>query len=453
MKYFPQTPEDIRAMLERIGVQNLDDLFAEIPEELKLKGELQIPHAQTEMEVRRTIGAMAAENRPLCCFAGGGVYDRYVPSMVGYLCQRSEFSTSYTPYQAEISQGTLQYIFEYQTMMARLTGMDVSNASMYDGATATAEAMMMCVASAKGKRHRVVVSQTLFPEVLDVVRTYADYHGVTLCEVGPDAHGLTCREAINAALAAADVAGVIVPLTNRYGLIEDLTGLADACHAAGALLAINSVASHLALLKSPGEWGADIACGDAQSLGIDMGCGGPYIGYLCTTNALVRKMPGRLVGQTVDAAGNRCFVLTLQAREQHIRREKATSNICTAQGIMCLHVAIYLALMGQAGLAETEQTAADGAHCLCQRLAALPCFEQAFPESAFLNEFTLCYTGCRPLADVMADMADRGFLAGIAGADGTMLTLAVTEQRTPDEVDALVKAFAEVCQAGCGTNQ
>ena len=200
MKYFPQTPEDIRAMLERIGVQNLDDLFAEIPEELKLKGELQIPHAQTEMEVRRTIGAMAAENRPLCCFAGGGVYDRYVPSMVGYLCQRSEFSTSYTPYQAEISQGTLQYIFEYQTMMARLTGMDVSNASMYDGATATAEAMMMCVASAKGKRHRVVVSQTLFPEVLDVVRTYADYHGVTLCEVGPDAHGLTCREAINAAL-------------------------------------------------------------------------------------------------------------------------------------------------------------------------------------------------------------------------------------------------------------
>ncbi|MDY2975408.1 MAG: aminomethyl-transferring glycine dehydrogenase subunit GcvPA, partial [Alloprevotella sp.] len=345
MKYIPHTPDDIRAMLDVIGVSSLEDLYAEVPEELKLHRELDIPQSKSEIEVRRIIRAMADKNRKLMPFAGAGVYDHYVPSMIPYITSRSEFSTSYTPYQAEISQGTLQYIFEYQTMMADLTGMDISNASMYDGSTATAEAMLMCVAAAK-KRNKVLISATFNPRVLNVVRTYAKFHGVELVEI-PAADGLTDREAITRELAAGDVAGVMVAQPNHYGIIEDFTGLADEVHAAKALLVINSIASTLAVLRSPGEWGADIACGDAQSLGIPMNFGGPYIGYLCVKSALVRKMPGRLVGETVDADGKRAFVLTMQAREQHIRREKATSNICTAQGIMCLYVAIYLSLMGR----------------------------------------------------------------------------------------------------------
>lgn len=448
MKYFPHTPEDIAAMLERIGVKNLDDLFAEIPGELKLDREPDIPRALSEMEVRREMGRLAGRNRPLTCFAGSGVYDKYVPAMVGYIAARSEFSTSYTPYQAEISQGTLQYIFEYQTMMARLTGMDISNASMYDGATATAEAMLMCRSAAKGKRHRVLLAATLLPEVKKVVATYADYHGVSLTEVPADAKGQADRDFIDNELKAGDVAGVIVPQTNCYGLIEDLTGLADACHASGALLVVWSVACHLASVKSPGEWGADIACGDAQSLGVEMACGGPYIGYLCTKSALVRKMPGRLVGETRDAEGTRCFVLTMQAREQHIRREKATSNICTAQGIMCLHVALYLALMGEKGLAEAEAQSRDGAHYLCRLLSGLPVFSQAYPESAYLNEFTLNYSGGKPWKTVRRELAERGFLAGVQTEDDeNKVVFAVTEQRTLEEVHALVDAIREVC--GC----
>ncbi|MCF0160686.1 MAG: aminomethyl-transferring glycine dehydrogenase subunit GcvPA, partial [Bacteroidaceae bacterium] len=290
-KYFPHTTDDVRQMLDVIGVQSLDDLYAEIPEELKFKGELDLPSAMSESEVREELQVVANSNEQLVCFAGQGSYDHYTPSVVPYLASRSEFSTSYTPYQAEISQGTLQYIFEYQTMMCRLTGLDVSNASMYDGSTATAEAMMMCVAAAK-KRTKVLISDTFLPAVMDVVKTYAHFHGVDLVIV-PEKNGLTDLEAIKTALEADDVAGVIVPQPNRYGLIESFDGLADACHAHKALLAINTMASALAVLKTPGEWGADIACGDCQSLGIPVCYGGPYIGYLCTTNALIRKMPGR----------------------------------------------------------------------------------------------------------------------------------------------------------------
>lgn len=446
MKYFPHTPDDIAQMLQRIGAGSLDDLFAEIPDELKLKRELDLPKAQSELEVRRTVKALADKNCVLTCFAGAGVYDHYTPSVIPYITSRSEFSTSYTPYQAEISQGTLQYIFEYQTMMARLTGMDLSNASMYDGATATAEAMMMCVAAAK-KRNRVLISGTMLPTTLAVVKTYARFHGVDLVEVAPTADGTTDKAQLSALLEGGDVAGVIVPLTNYYGIIEDLSGLAEACHAQKALLVINSIASVLGVLKSPGEWGADIACGDAQSLGIPMSYGGPYIGYLCTKDALVRKMPGRLVGQTTDVKGQRCFVLTMQAREQHIRREKATSNICTAQGMMCLYVAAYLSLMGAKGLNAVNETSAAGAHALCDALSQLPCFSLAFPTQPFLNEFTLKYTGALPLAELHDRLAEAGFLAGvIAQGSDDLLILAVTEQRTAEEVDALVKAVKSLTQ-------
>ena len=435
MKYIPHTPEDIRAMLDVIGVSSLEDLYAEVPEELKLHRELDIPQSKSEIEVRRIIRAMADKNRKLVPFAGAGVYDHYVPSMIPYITSRSEFSTSYTPYQAEISQGTLQYIFEYQTMMADLTGMDISNASMYDGSTATAEAMLMCVAAAK-KRNKVLISATFNPRVLNVVRTYAKFHGVELVEI-PAADGLTDREAITRELSAGDVAGVMVAQPNHYGLIEDFTGLADEVHAAKALLVINSIASTLAVLRSPGEWGADIACGDAQSLGIPMNFGGPHIGYLCVKSALVRKMPGRLVGETVDADGKRAFVLTMQAREQHIRREKATSNICTAQGIMCLYVAIYLSIMGRQGLVEVNEQSAGAARALREALLATGKFEEVFPGKPFLNEFALRYVGSESLETLRRRWAENGWLGGVT-LDGmpNCLLFAATEQRTQEEIDA-----------------
>ena len=435
MKYIPHTPDDIRAMLDVIGVSSLEDLYAEVPEELKLHRELDIPQSKSEIEVRRIIRAMADKNRKLVPFAGAGVYDHYVPSMIPYITSRSEFSTSYTPYQAEISQGTLQYIFEYQTMMADLTGMDISNASMYDGSTATAEAMLMCVAAAK-KRNKVLISATFNPRVLNVVRTYAKFHGVELVEI-PAADGLTDREAITRELAAGDVAGVMVAQPNHYGIIEDFTGLADEVHAAKALLVINSIASTLAVLRSPGEWGADIACGDAQSLGIPMNFGGPHIGYLCVKSALVRKMPGRLVGETVDADGKRAFVLTMQAREQHIRREKATSNFCTAQGIMCLYVAIYLSLMGRQGLVEVNEQSAGAARALREALLATGKFEEVFPGKPFLNEFALRYVGSESLETLRRRWAENGWLGGVT-LDGmpNCLLFAATEQRTQEEIDA-----------------
>lgn len=438
MKYFPHTAEDIQQMLDVVGVKSLDELYAEVPEELKLHRELHLPEGKSEIEVRQIIGELAEQNKRLVPFAGAGAYDHYTPSVIPYLAARSEFSTSYTPYQAEISQGTLQYIFEYQTMMADLTGMDLSNASMYDGATATAEAMMMCVAAAK-KRNRVLVSATFNPAVLAVVRTYAHFHGVDLVEV-PAKDGQTDRAALSALLAEDNVAGVLVCQPNYFGIVEDFTGLADECHAHKALLAINSVASTLGVLRTPGEWGADIAMGDAQSLGLPLSYGGPYIGYLCVKNALVRKMPGRLVGETVDADGKRAFVLTMQAREQHIRREKATSNICTAQGIMCLYVAIYLSLMGPEGLREVNDNSYAAAHLLHRLLTENGKFEEAFPGQPFLNEFTLRYKGTDGVDALRKRLAEAGFLAGVKaeGMDDCLI-LAATEQRTEKEIAQFAK--------------
>ena len=435
-KYFPHTESEIKEMLDIVGVGSLDELYSDVPEEIRFKKEYDLPEAMSEMEVRRFFEALGNENKRLVCFAGAGCYDHYTPSLVPYIASRSEFSTSYTPYQAEVSQGTLQYIFEYQTMMADLTGMAISNASMYDGSTATAEAMLMCVASAK-KRNKVLISATFQPNVLRVVGTYAKFHGVDLVTVPATAEGVTDREAVKTMVEADDVAGVIVAQPNRFGIVEDFAGLADLCHAHKTLLAINTVASALGVLKTPGEWGADIACGDAQSLGIPMGYGGPYIGYLCVNEPLIRKMPGRLVGATTDAEGRRAFVLTMQAREQHIRREKATSNICTAQGFMCLYVAAYLSLMGEEGLREVNEQSYGAAHYLHERLLATGKFTEAFPGQPFLNEFTLRYDGCT--CEFRKRMAEAGFLAGVRteGMEGC-ITFAATETRTRQEIDQLV---------------
>ena len=428
-KYFPQTPEDIQEMLKAIGVSSIDDLYADVPDSVRLKGDYDIPEAMSEVEVRKYFGQLAKDNRELTCFAGAGVYDHYIPSVIPQIVERSEYLTSYTPYQAEISQGTLHYIFEYQTMMARLTDMEVSNASMYDGATATAEAAMMACAIGH-HTETILVSATIDPKVRKVLDTYAHFHGMVVKEI-PQKEGVTDFSQMEEALNQGGVAGVIVQQPNYYGIVEDLSGVADTCHANKALLIINSIAADLALLKTPGEWGADIAVGEAQSLGLPMAWGGPYLGYMCTTEKYMRKMPGRIVGQTVDGKGQRVFVLTLQAREQHIRRQRATSNICSNESLMALWVTIYMALMGKQGLTE----ACDGAHYLHDKLLETGHFTDTFKDKEYLNEFCVTYDG--DLDVLQSKWLEAGFLGGVK-IDEHNLMLAVTEQRSKEEIDALV---------------
>ena len=318
-------------------------------------------------------------------------------------------------------------------MMAELTGMDISNASLYDGATATAEAAMMCVAAAK-KARKVLISETVDPKVAEVVATYAHFHGIELVPVKAFA-GHTSRADLDAKLAEGGVAGVIMQQPNRYGIIEDLEGYADIIHQAKALFVLNSIIADLALLKTPGEWGADIAVGDCQSLGIPMSFGGPYVGYMCCTEKLIRKMPGRIVGMTRDSRGQRAFVLTLQAREQHIRRQKATSNICSNQSLMALFVTIYLSVMGRQGLKEAARLSYAGAHLLAERLVATGRFELAFPSTSCFNEFCVRYKG--DLDALLQRCLDAGIFAGVK-IDDEVLMLAVTEKRTCEEIEKLV---------------
>ena len=419
-------------MLERIGVASVDDLYADIPEEVVFKGEYALPEGMSEIELRRFFKELGAKNRRLTVFAGGGAYDHYSPSVIPHLLERSEFYTAYTPYQPEISQGTLQYIFEYQSMISELTGMESANASMYDGATATAEVMFMMVASAR-KKNRVLVSSTLSERVLAVVRTYARFHGVDLTEI-PERDGVTDLQAIPGELAKGDVAGVIVPTPNRYGIIEDYTGLADMVHGAKALLAVNADPSALAVLRTPAEWGADIACGDGQTLGMPLQFGGPYLGYIACSNSMLRKMPGRVVGATTDASGKRCYVLTLQAREQHIRRQKATSNICSNQSLMALYATIYVALMGNDGLREVNRLSCDGAHYLAARLLESGKFKLAF-DKPFLKEFVVKTD--LDVKKINRRLLDAGIMGGLDLGNG-MIEFAVTEKRTREEIDKLV---------------
>ena len=437
-KFFPHTEEDIKLMLDKIGVPSLDALFAEVPEEIRFRRDYDLPSAKSEIEIRNLFGNLGKQNKQLTVFAGGGVYDHYTPSIVPYLVSRSEFLTSYTPYQAEISQGTLHYIFEFQSMMAELTGLPIANASMYDGSTATAEAAIMAVASGK-KANKVLVSETVDDKILAVIRTYTHFQGVQI-EVVPAEDGATSRTAMQEKLQQGGVAGMIVQQPNKYGIIENYDGFADDCHQQKALFVMNSVAADLALLKSPGELGADIAVGDGQSLGIPMQFGGPSVGYLCCTEKLMRKMPGRIVGQTKDNRGQRAFVLTLQAREQHIRREKATSNICSNQSLMALWVTIYLSVMGKEGLKEAAQMSVDGAHYLYEKLIHSGKFKPAFNQP-FFNEFCVKYVGGN-LDQLQQRLLDNGILGGIKMADD-MLMLAVTEKRTKEEVDLLVSLVTQ----------
>lgn len=425
-------------MLERIGVGSLDDLYSDVPDKFIYRGEYDLPDAMSEQQVRSFFESLDKKDLHLKVFAGAGAYDHYTPSVIPYICSRSEFLTAYTPYQAEISQGTLRYIFEYQSMICALTGMDVSNASMYDGPTAAAEAMMMAVACTK-RRTRVLLSETLLPHVRKVVETYAKFHNVQLGYI-PMKDGQTGLESMKEELAKGDVAGVIVPSLNRFGIVEDLTGFAEAVHEAKAIAVEYCDPSALAVVRTPGEWDFDIAVGDGQSLGIPMCFGGPYVGFMACRKDYVRKMPGRIVGQTQDADGKRCFVLTLQAREQHIRREKATSNICSNQSLMALYVTVYMSLMGKEGLAKVNSLSSAGAHYLYGELLKTGKFEPVF-DKPFLKEFVL--KPLVPVEKLQQKLLDEGFFGALATEEG-YVSFCVTEKRTRAEVDSLVEAVKEV---------
>ncbi|MBR6750251.1 MAG: aminomethyl-transferring glycine dehydrogenase subunit GcvPA [Bacteroidaceae bacterium] len=437
LSYFPHTEEDIQKMLERIGIKSLDDLYADIPQEVFFSDdkEYDLPSSYSEEEIRRRFAELESRNKNLTVFAGAGAYDHYAPSVIPYLLQRSEFITAYTPYQAEISQGTLRYIFEFQSMIAALTGMDCSNASMYDGATAAAEAVMMALASTR-KKTRVLVSATLPEHARKVIDTYAKYRGINITTVA-HVDGVTSLDAVKAELAAGDVAGLLAPAINKYGIIEDFAGFADAMHEQKALFMVYADPSALAVIKTPGEWGADIACGDGQTLGMPMNFGGPYVGFLACKKEHVRKLPGRIVGATKDVDGKRAFVLTLQAREQHIRREKATSNICSNQSLMALYVTIYLALMGPKGLKEVNEMSYGGAHELYNRLVATGKFTPVF-DKPFLKEFVLNTT--LPVDKLQEALLKEGIFGALQTEEG-YVSFCVTERRTPAEIDRLINVI------------
>jgi len=436
-KFFPHTEEEIGQMLQTIGLKSMEELYDDVPESIRFKGEYDLPSEKSEMEIRRFFEQLGSKNRQLTCFAGAGVYDHYTPAVIPSIAGRSEFLTSYTPYQAEISQGTLHYIFEYQSMMAELTGMDISNASMYDGTTATAEAMLMAYAAGK-KATKVLVSETVDPKTLAVVKTYAHFHGVEIEPVAAK-DGVTDKEDMERQLAEGGVAGVIVQQPNYFGIVEDYTGFAESIHASKGLFIIHAVAADLAVLKTPGEWGADVAVGDGQSLGIPMSWGGPYVGYMCCTEKLIRKMPGRIVGMTKDSRGQRAFVLTLQAREQHIRRQKATSNICSNESLMALWVTIYMSLMGKQGVKEAAERSYGGAHYLCEQLLSTGKFQLTYNQP-FFNEFCVSYDG--DVDALQRKFTDNGFFGGIKIDDNKIL-FAVTEARTKAEIDKLVELTKE----------
>ena len=454
MKYTPHSESEIQAMLEELGLTSLDDLFADIPAEILRQCELPKRAGLTEMEVRRDLAAKAAKNSSgddTVCFAGGGCYDAFIPAAVGELSSREEFFTAYTPYQPEISQGILQAIFEYQTYICRLTGLDVANASLYDGATALASAC--AIAAETTKKTRILLPQTLHEHYAQVVETYA-ISGTYSVESIPERDGVTDRDALEKALDET-VAAVVIPYPNFYGILEPVGEIiAKVREKSNALVIMQADPVALAILKSPGDWGADIAVGNGQPLGNPMSYGGPHLGFMAVTEKLMRKIPGRLVGETVDAEGRRAFVLTLQAREQHIRREKASSNICSNQALNALAASMYLAFVGPDGFRQ----AAERSHklALYAKKKFLDAGFELRYDQPFFREFAIKAENPDALwseADVQysnkikaLDESSAMFpamylLPGLSLADGILF--AFTEKRTVEEIDLLVEAFAE----------
>ena len=444
MPYLPNTADDQRAMLGAIGVKSIDELFEMVPAELRLDRPLQIAPALTEPELNDHIGRLAAKNIAAgqrVCFLGGGSYDHFIPAAVDALASRGEYYTSYTPYQAEASQGNLQVFFEYQTLVTRLTGMDVSNASLYDGGSAAAEAVFMCL-SATGRRGRVVTTASVHPEYRQILQTHLGNLGVELVAVGTPQGTVLPEDLVSAV--NDQTACVLVQQPNFFGCLEEVEALGKIAHQAGAKLVVSVDPISLGLLKRPGDYDADIVVAEGQSLGNPMAFGGPYLGIIACREELVRRMPGRITGQTTDRNGRRCWVLTLQTREQHIRREKATSNICTNQGLYALRATIYLALLGPQGLREVANLCLQKSHYARDKLIASGRLSSAFQRPTF-KEFVV--RDRHNHVEQLLDEAGRaGFFAGIALgrwypdlADCFLVT--VTEKRTKQEIDALASAL------------
>jgi len=443
MSFIPHSEADRREMLARIGVSDVRELYKDVPAELILDGDLDVPEALSEWEAVRLLTELADENLSLVCFAGAGQYDHHVPAAADHIVRRSEFYTAYTPYQPEVSQGTLQSIYEFQTMICELTGMDVANASMYDGPSAAAEAAVM--SRAVTRRDRVLSATTVHPHYRKVTDTYLRGLGSELERVAPGADGLVDLDALGAALGD-DVACFMVQYPNFFGCIEDLEPIAEAVHAAGALFVVVTDPVSQVLLRTPGELGADIVVAEGQPFGNAPSFGGPVVGLFAARQKLVRKMPGRIVGATVDVEGRRGYVLTLQTREQQIRREKATSNICTNQGLNALAATVHLSLLGKEGLREVAESSVQNAHYAWRKLQDVDGVTPLFPDTPFTREFAVV------TEENSRSILERGFEAGIlAGVslsrfeslevpDG--LLLAFTEKRNRDEIDRLVELLA-----------
>ncbi len=445
MRYIPNSPEERAEMLEIVGLKSADELFRSIPKDVQLNRALNVTEPLAEPEVIAAMEAYAAQNHGATkpSFLGAGVYSHYSPTVVDYLIQRSEFFTSYTPYQPEVTQGTLQYIFEFQTLVCQLTGMEVANASMYDGSTSMAEAFLM--AQRVTRREKVLVAQTVHPEYLEVAHTYVQHCGIELDTVGFDEKSgqISGLEKLDDKCAA-----LVVQSPNFFGCVEDLQALADQAHAVGALLiVVVTEAISFGLLKTPGECGADIVVGEGQSWGVPMSYGGPHVGIFATKDKYVRNMPGRLAGVAYDKKGNRGFVLTLATREQHIRREKATSNICTNQGLIALAATIYLETMGKKGLQEVATQNAQKANYAKKEIAKLDGFEITFSTPTF-NEFVV--KAPQNADEVLAKLLkENGIIGGLAlskyypNRENEFL-VCVTETNTKAQIDGLVKGLKEI---------
>lgn len=436
-KYFPHTNKDIEEMLSKIGVASLEELFAEIPAHIKTNKDFDLPSAKSEREIRKHMQDLSNRNEEYTSFLGAGSYDVYTPSIIGALTSRQEFLTSYTPYQPEISQGTLTYIFEFQSMICELTGMDVSNASVYDGATATAEAMFMAIAATK--RNKVLVSSAVNPRVIAVLRTYAKYRDIEIELIETESFYTSKTDLVNKL--NHEVAAVIVQNPNFFGTIEEFSEFEELIHNNKSLYIMNVDPSTLSVLKTPREYGADIACGDGQTLGIPYNFGGPYVGFMATTEKYLRRMPGRICGMTNDVDGKRGFVLTLQAREQHIRREKANSNICSNQSLMALHTVIYMAVMGKQGLIDVAKMAYNNAHYLEEKLLATKKFEKV-DKQVFFKEFVL--KSKVDLEKLNEYLLEKGFLSGLDLKQvdpkfKDLVMFCATEVRTKNEIDEFVR--------------
>ncbi len=445
MRYLPTTSDDQRAMLATIGARSIEDLLVRVPAKARLARPLDLPAARAETDLVREMRALAALDADAdshACFLGGGAYDHYVPSPINHLILRGEFLTAYTPYQPEASQGTLRTIYEYQTMIAQLTGMDVANASIYDGASSLAEAALM--AHAATERPEIVLAGGVHPLYRRVVATYVDGPGLRLRDV-PAPDGVLDAAAARK-LVGGKTAALVVQSPNFYGCVEDVAAAADIAHAAGALLIVVADPVNLGVLEAPGRLGADIVVGDGQGLGVPLSYGGPYLGVFAAKQDFVRRMPGRLVGATVDRDGQRGFVLTLQTREQHIRRAKATSNICTNVALCALMATIYLATLGKQGLVRVGELAAAKARYAAERLGAIPGVSLRFPGAPFFKEFTLRLPTSPER--VAAKLVKQRILAGVPLKPfdrklADCLLVAVTEKRTKDEIDALAGALAK----------